>query len=267
MGGIRNGGRASMKIGKAVLSVGLLVIAGLGSSVAQGTNEGRFSKIHFRAGTSLLVGNSAPALSRNLTSWGFGDDRRIWALFWSIPSSYPKVSNRARFDLQLEYSITRTIGLGLAVSSLANASGKGYDLLGILDDTGATFGNSLHVSVRGTAYFLSASYMPPPRSGQRFSPRVGLGVGVSDIEVAFETNIRGKVLEGKPLYGLAFVGLDCWLLRNWTIGVTLQYRYVPFRPGAFEISAEYGTVVTYQIPVSDYGLGGVDFGINMGLHF
>jgi len=254
-----------MKIGKAVLSVGLLVIAGLGSSAAQGTQEGRFSKIHFRAGTWLLVGNSAPALSRNLTSWGFGDDRRTWAVFWSIPSSYPKVSNRARFDLQLEYSITRTIGLALAVSSLANASGKGFDLLGI-DWLGHSLGNSLHVSVRGTAYFLSASYMPPPRSGQRFSPRVGLGVGVSDIEVAFETNIRGKVFEGKPLCGLVFAGLDCWLLRHWTVGLTLQYRYVPsFKPGAFEISAEY--MKTYKIPDSDYDLDGVAFGINMGLHF
>ena len=85
-----------MKIGKAVLSVGLLVIVGLGSSAAQGTQEGRFSKIHFRAGTWLLVGNSAPALSRNLTSWGFGDDRTT---LWIFTTHYPRVSNRARFDL------------------------------------------------------------------------------------------------------------------------------------------------------------------------
>jgi hypothetical protein len=116
--------------------------------------------------------------------------------------------------------------------------------------------------------------MPPPRPGQRFSAHVGLGAGMSDIKVAFETNIEHKVLEGKPLSGLVFAGLDYWLFRSLSISVTLQYRYVPFRPGAFEISAEYlnynlgeTMVVTYQIPVSDYGLDGVDFGINVGLHF
>jgi hypothetical protein len=262
-----------MKIGKAVLAAGLLVIAGLGSIAAQGTDEGRFKRIHFRAGTSLLASAFSSTLSRDLESWSFGDDRVDWFLFWTITTHYPRVSSRARFDLQLEYSITREFALGLAVSSLGNASGKGYDLLGI-DEDGVSFGNSLAASVRGTAYFLSGSYMPLPRPSSRFSPRVGLGVGMSDIEVALETNIERKALKGKPLSALVFAGLDYWPFQSLSIGVTVQYRYVPFKPGAFEISAEYMnyyidemTVVAYQIPVSDYGLDGVAFGISVGLHF
>jgi hypothetical protein len=260
-----------MKTTNAVLLIGLLAFAGLGSAMAQGTEAGANKKFHLRLGTSFLV-SSPSALSDDLTSWGFSDDRVAWALFWTITTHYPRVSNRARFSLQLEYSITRMISLGLAVSSLANASGKGYDLRW-MDEDGISMGNSLHASVRGTAYFMSASYMPPPRSGQRFSPRVGLGVGVSDIEVAFETNMEGKVLEGKPLSGLAFAGLDYWPFRGVSIGVTLQYRYVPFRPGAIEISAEYMDrylvemqVATYQIPVSNHGLDGLACVINVGLH-
>jgi hypothetical protein len=253
-----------MKIGKAVLAAGLLVIAGLGSLAAQGTDEGRFKRIHFRAGTSLLASGFPSTLSRDLESWGFGDDRTTWALFWTITTHYPRVSSRARFDLQLEYSITREFALGLAMSSLGNASGKGYDFVGIFDWAGDSIGNSLAASVRGTAYFLSASYMPLPRPTSRFSPRAGLGVGMSDIEVALETNIERKVLKGKPLSALAFAGLDYWPFQSLSIGVTLQYRYVPFKPGAFEISAG---DVTYQIPDSDYGLDGVVFGISAGLHF
>ena len=264
-----------MKVGKAVLAAGLLLIAGLSPLRAQGTSEGRFSRIHFRAGTSLVAPSSAPALSRDLERWGFGDDRADWALFWTITTHYPKAHNHgAPFDLQLEYSLTRKIALGLAVSSLANGSGKGYDRLGPLEGDGVSFGNSLNATVRGTAYFLSASYMPLPRSDRPFSPRLGLGVGTSDIEVVLETNIDRKVLKGKPLCGLALAGLDYWPLRNVTIGVTLQYRYVRFRPGAFEISAEYTNYytgeladVTYQIPASEYIPDGVAFGIGVGLHF
>lgn len=262
-----------MKVGKAVLAAGLLAIAGLGSLGAQGIAEGRFSRVHVRAGTSFLASGFAPALSRDLERWGFGDDRADWALFWTITTHYPKAHNDGvPFDLQLEYSITRKIALGLAMSSLANGSGKGYDRRG--DEDGVSFGNSLHAGVRGTAYFLSASYMPLPSPGRRFSPRAGLGAGTSAIEVVLETSTDRKVLKGKPLCGLALVGLDYWPLRNMTIGVTLQYRYVRFRPGAFEISAEYMdynidqmTDVTYQIPASDYVPNGVAFGISAGLHF
>jgi len=249
-----------MKTANVVLAVGLLAFAGFESAIAQGTDEGRFKRIHFRAGTPLLASGFTSTLSWNLKRWGFGDDRTT---LWIFKSHYPRVSNRARFDLQLEYSITREFALGLAMASLGNASGKGYDLLGI-DWLGSSFGNSLHASVRETAYFLSASYMPPPRSGQRFSPRVGLGVGLSDIEVAYETNIERKILEGKPLCGLVFAGLDYWPSRSLSVGLTLQYRYVPFKPGALEISAEY--MKTYKIPDSDYDLYGVAFGISVGLH-
>ena len=261
-----------MRVGKAALAAGLLVIAGVGSLGAQGIAEGRFSRIHLRAG--LLGSGFASTLSGDLERWGFGDDRASWALFWTITTHYPKAHNDgAPFDLQLEYSVTRKLALGLAVSSLANGSGKGYDRLGG-DEDGVSFGNSLNAGVRGTAYLLSASYMPLPSQGRRLSPRVGLGVGTSAIEVDLETSTDRKVLKGKPLCGLALVGLDYWPFRNVTIGMTLQYRYVRFRPGAFEISAEYMdfnigqmTDVTYQIPASDYVPNGVVFGIGVGLHF
>jgi hypothetical protein len=262
-----------MKATNVVLAVGLLAFAGLGSAMAQGTEGGAIKKFHLRFGTPLLA-SSGSALSDDLTSWGFGDDRTVWALFLPFTTSHPHVSNRPRFDLQVEYSITRTISLGLVVSSLANASGAGYDLLkGPAEGVNST-GNNLDASVRGTAYFLSASYTPPPGPGRRFSPRVGLGMGMSDIKVVIETNIERKVLEGKPLCGLVFAGLDYWPFRSLSIGVTLQYRYVPFRPGAIEISAEYMDyyldemlVATYQIPVSNYGLDRLAFGISVGLHF
>jgi len=266
-----------MKALKTIIAIGLLSFAGLGvaESRPQEAQDERFARIHFRAGISIVTTGFPSALSGDLDRWGFGDDSYTSLLITYITTHYPRVSSQLRYDLQVGYSITRKIALGLTVLSLANARGKGYDYLGTVDDYHLyDMGNILHVSVRGTAYLLGASYMPAPSEGRRFSGRAGLGVGMADIKTTFETNIETKVFKGHPLCGLAFAGLDVRVYSPLTVGLTVQYRHAAFHTGEFEISSEYQdynldemVVKPYQIPSSGYGLSGLELGMGIGLHF
>jgi hypothetical protein len=141
-----------MKVRQTVLAAGLVAFVGLGSVLAQGTQgtgEARFRKFHIRAGFSLLASDILePKLYRELDDWGFGEVPEGPDGLWIM---YPQVSGQTRIDLQVDYSATPAIALGLAVS-VNNTSCKGYNF-----DV-----QTLDASVKGTALFLTASYSPPP---------------------------------------------------------------------------------------------------------
>lgn len=263
-----------MKALKIIIATGLLSFTGLKVAEArpQEAQVGRFARIHFRAGISLVTTGFPSALSRDLDRWGFGDDSYTWIFITYITTHHPRISSDTRYDLQAEYSITRKIALGLTVLSLGKARGDGYDYLGPGVQDPLDMGNTLDVSVRGTAYLLGASYSPALSAGRRLSARAGLGVGIADVETTFETNIETKVFKGKPLCGLVLAGFDLRVFSPLTIGLTVQYRYVPFKTREFEISSEYQdyynmVVKPYQIPSSGYGLSGLGLGMGIGLHF
>jgi hypothetical protein len=262
-----------MKALMTIIVIGLLSFTGLEAAVArpQEAQDGRFARIHLRAGISLVTTGFPSALSRDLDRWGFGDDSYTWFIIY-ITTHHPRISSDTRYAFQAEYSITRKIALGLTMLSLGKARGDGYDYLGPVGQDPLDMGNTLDVSVRGTAYLLGASYSPALSAGRRLSARAGLGIGIADVETTFETNIETKVYKGKPLCGLVLAGLDLRVFSPLTVGLTVQYRYVPFKTGEFEISSEYQdyynmVVKPYQIPSSGYGLSGLELGMGIGLHF
>jgi opacity protein-like surface antigen len=258
-----------MRTVKTFLALGLLAFAGLRAEAAPAGGSWQPRRIHIWSGLSL----SSPNMSQELTRWGFGDDHRVDIFFGYITVHYPHIhTNKPRLDLRVEYSLTPRIALGLAVASLGNVDGRGYDLHGFYDGED-DMGNFLDVKARGTAYFLTASYIPPPTEARRFSPRFGLGVGMSDVKLAFETNVDSVSFDKNPFCGLAFAGLDFWPLTSLTVGVSLEYRYVAIRPRAFDITATYtdywmggNFTVTYPIESSSYSLGGLVVGITLGVH-
>jgi opacity protein-like surface antigen len=259
-----------MRAVKIFLGLGLLAFAGLRAEAAPAGGSRQPGRIHIWSGLSL----SLPDMAGELKRWGFGDVHRVDILIGYFTDHYPHIHmNKARLDLRVEYSLTQRVALGLAVASLGNVDGRGYDLHGYYDDAD-DMGNFLDVQARGTAYFLTASYIVPPAEARRFSPRFGFGVGTGDVKLAFETNVDSVNFDKNPFCGLAFAGLDYWPFRSLTVGVSLEYRYVAVQPRAFTITATYtdywmgGTyTVTYPIESSDYSLGGLVFGITLGVHF
>jgi hypothetical protein len=250
-----------MKVGQAVLAAGLVAFVGLGSVLAQGTqgtSEARFRKFHIRAAISFLASDiMEPKLFRELDDWGFGEVPEGPDGLWIM---YPQLSGQERIDLQVDYSATPAIALGLAVS-LNNTSCSGYSF-----DV-----QELDARVKGTALFLTASYMPPTKHG-RFVPRAGLGAGVNLGQATFETNMETRTFKKSTLSGLTFIGLDYRVLSGLTVGLLMQYRYIPFKTEAFEISGQYdsfGEIITATktIPAAGYGLSGFALGIEAGLHF
>jgi hypothetical protein len=261
---------------KTALVIGGLIFAGFGAAQgwAQDVRDGRFARLHLWVATSSAAGPRS-ALIRNLAGWGFGDDHHTYIIFGYLTKTYPRASNQVGLDLKVEYSVTRKIAVGLTVSSFAKANGKGYDFLGTLDDEYEyEMGNILHVDVRATAYLLSASYMPALSAGRRLAARAGLGVGIADVRLNFETNIENKTVEGKPLCGLLFAGLDCRVFSLLTLGLNVQYRYIPYDVGEVVISAQYTdyyagqpAVKAYTLSSASFGLGGLALGFGLGLHF
>jgi opacity protein-like surface antigen len=251
MGGSEEKGWSSMKFGKAILAAGLVVFSCLGPALAggtYGTEEAHFRRFHIWAGASALASDfSHPALYRDLKNWGFGEDsfEPMEGITW-----YPHVSGKTRIDLQVDYSATRSVALGLAVS-LNSTSCRGYNYeAGRLD-----------ASVRGTALFLTVSYAPAPSmQNRRFTQRAGLGAGINIGQAAFETSTETRTFNKNTFSGLVFAGLDYWFLSSLAVGLSIQYRYIPFKTAAFEITGR-------GIPAATYGLGGIAVGIEAGFRF
>lgn len=265
-----------MKALKTALAIGWLIFAGLGAAPgrAQEAGDGRFARLHVWAWPMFPASGPRSALIRNLAGWGFGDDHHTYIIIGYVTKTYPRASIHVGLDLKAEYSITRKIAVGLTVSSFAKANGKGYDFLGTLGDYYENeMGNILHIDVRGTAYLLSASYMPAPSAGRRVAARAGLGLGIADVRLNFETNIENKTVKGKPLCAFLLAGLDFRVFSPLTLSLIAQYRYVPYNAGEVVISAQYTdyyagqlAVKTYTLSSASYGLGGLAFGIGLGLH-
>jgi hypothetical protein len=166
-------------------------------------------------------------------------------------------------DFELAYSIDRAFTVGVAMCGLGQAEGTGRD--GSTDSGGfVVTGVLVGASANGRAYYVNAAYGPALKPGGRSGGRIGLGVGIADVEAVFETDVERQNMSRHPFCAQVFAGLDIWVVRFLTLGASVQYRYVPAFP-AFEIEDEFEN--RYSIPASSFGLGGLTVGVGLGLHF
>ncbi len=117
---------------------------------------------------------------------------------------------------------------------------------------------------------------------------MGTGIGLSVINLNFRTNNHGFYgypeiefdsinFSKKSLCFVAFGEYNFYFNRNLSIGVNVEYKYIPVRIEAFQLSASYGCMgddgyEQFHGSVLDFykhrvNFGGFGIGINLGFHF
>lgn len=208
-----------------------------------------------------------------------------------INDQFPYIKN-----LKIEYSINKKFALGFIFSPF-----KEYKLDGTIgarclvdyppfwENEYDNFGCCLLGDHKCNVYYFTAAYMPLPETFYKKSSfKIGTGVGLSVVDLNFRTNHHG--FSGYPeiefdsisssrksLCFCAFGEYDFYFNRNLSVGINVDYKYIPVRIDAFQLSASYGCFVSdeyvqFHSSVLDFpqytvNFGGYGIGINFGFHF
>ena len=229
---------------------------------------------------------------------GFGDTRpeEDWWFFGlelHFPSkSFPVVHRDlavAFRNVQLEYSLSRKLALGLNFSTLGRDETRGYKNI-LLLRAGQQYYSELYLkaSYKGTLYFLTAALMPLPDTFfSRVSFKLGAGVGMSGIRVNYRTSddelSEGEysdhvtVSKNRPAL-MGFLELSYFINRMWSLGLTARYQFVPITVPTSEMKGYYWdfdeaaqqlihSVMNVSVPEQRLNLGGLSIGLTFCLHF
>jgi hypothetical protein len=135
-------------------------------------------------------------------------------------------------------------------------------------------------------FVFSASWMPIPDPFlNKTGIKLGISTGISRIKLNYETSkwayseSEGENIE-KSKKGLVLAGfaeIDHYFNRHLSLGANAEYRYIPMRIKATQITGYYDDVddnmnlinssMLIDIPDNSMNLGGFRFGVNIGLHF
>jgi hypothetical protein len=120
---------------------------------------------------------------------------------------------------------------------------------------------------------------------EKSSFKVGAGIGLSAISLNFKTS-EWKYTEGKgdnisfsknSLDFIIFGEYDYYFNRHWSIGLNLDYKYVPVKIESFQLTGYYYDrdaqnnrklrSMIIDFPENKVNFGGLGFGVNFGFHF
>jgi len=206
------------------------------------------------------------------------------------PIEYPKASRKSAIhftDVRIDYSLNRSLVLGIGYAPLGNHSVSGYKNI-LIDVEGRTYYSDLFLNENysGETFYLSASWMPIPDPFlKKVGIKLGISAGISNIKLDYATSKYGSFNSGgenihfskKGLVLMGLAELDYYLIKNLSIGISAEYRYVPVRIDGTQITGYYDDVndnmelidsaMVLNIPEHELNLGGFCYGINLGFHF
>jgi hypothetical protein len=258
----------------------------------------KFSRIHLTVEPGYFNSSAVGDLKDLIESIGFGEDEHYSGGFFGGDSGvieYPDVTKNPVIyikDVRLEYSLSRKFSVGFAyfplgshrISGRKTIPGKDYRdwVLPEIYFQGKLEGNS---------YFITGSYMNVPDAFiKKHSFKLGVGLGYQKTKIDFFTSEykiwseedEGQIFEkvsfsNNGLCFLAFGEYDYYFNRHWSIGVNIDYKYIPYKMKAFQLRGGYHywkdsynllhDSILIDVPAHNVNFGGFGFGINLGLHF
>jgi len=275
--------------------------------MAKAHNAGakKFSRIHFSFIPGYFSSQGVNAFSKVFDSLGFGEDESYgsWVIFPGGIIEYPWIHQNPTFfirEIRLEYSFSRKIALGLSYSPLGSHRVAGRTVIPDKDYRWPDFQpeSYLNGKYKGNAYFFTASYGPLPDAFlKKTAFKLGVGAGYANVSGAFLASLYtlyGEEQENNPYYMidrtdftrhvLCFTTFGEFLYffsKKWSLGLNVDYKYVPCRWKASQLEAPFwyypasqfqgGTLVyesfTVNIPSGRFNAGGFGVGVNFGFHF
>jgi len=217
-------------------------------------------------------------------SWGFGDSEVLYGWYENGKAIiYPSGESKNTFllkNIKIEYSISKKFALGFMFTPLRSYEVKGYKHMKTLpgefyypQDSGIFMTGVFS----GNTYYLVVSYMPVPDVFLKKSTiKIGAGVGWSDID--FNIIISEKIQFSKK--DLTYYGLleyDYYFNPHLSIGLNIDYKYIPFKTDAFQSTAVYDDIdknhnrfansIVINFSEEKINFGGFGAGISLGFHF
>jgi hypothetical protein len=253
----------------------------------------KFSRVHITFDPGYFNSHGVKDYFEIFKGRGFGDTRPGGAffIFSSEPKDFPRVAKDPVIylkDIRLEYSISEKFALGVGYSPLGEHEVHGYKYILISREEGQYF-KDLYLlgGYSGSVYYFTGALMPIPDAFlKKSSFKLGAGIGLSSINLNFRTSdweyTAGKgdniSFSKNSLVLTAFVEYDYYFNRHWSIGLNIDYKYIPVKVEAFQLTGyyavgydqEFNTIYSSMIidfPGERVNFGGFGTGINFGFHF
>ena len=269
--------------------------------------EGRVtSRWHISIIPGIFYSQGGGKLARVINRIGFGDTKAyspyyVW-LFGTQPGGshkHPSKDPASHFvwkDIRIEYSLNQKLAVGLAYSPLGRKTvyeprGKhritGFKYMERIENSfDEWYDNGVHLysGFWGNAYFMTAAFVPLPDAiNKKMMFKLGAGVGFGSIHAAFSeeaenSSLTAKVDERKFTRKIpsltVFMQFDHLLGRHLSLGLNLDFKYVPFHVDAFKLTVPYTFYSTHEtvmvaadIPGFRMNIGGFGAGVSLGYHF
>lgn len=235
----------------------------------------KISRFHLAIDSGFFYTRGTEELKGIYKTWGFANR--------TPPVGYSHDYHPLK-NIQVEYSITNKLAIGLLYTKLGRFKVQGYNYIKQFNlkywfmptmTTGVS-GLTLTGEFNGDAYFLTAAFMPVPDGFLRKDMfKVGGGLGLSDINLRF---IVGETIDcsKKPLSIMAFAECDHFFNTFLSFGLNIDYKFIPFKINSFrsigyyhDSDAQYNDIVRSMIidfSRQTANFGGLGWGINFGLH-
>ena len=257
----------------------------------------KFSRIHISVRPSYFSSQGATDTIDFFNKIGMGDTKPggtvsfLWMSFGSYgPTDYPKENRESAIlfaDVRIDYSLNRNLALGIGYTPLGKHSVTGYKKI-LIDVEGKTYYSDLFLkeNYSGETFYLSASWMPIPDPFlKKVGIKLGISAGISNLKLDYATSKYAySESEGENIKfskkGLVLMGLaelDYYLIKNLSVGVSAEYRYIPIRIDGTQITGYYDDLndnmelidssMVFNVPERKLNLGGFCYGIKLGLHF
>jgi hypothetical protein len=257
----------------------------------------KFSRFHLTLGPGYFESNSFRGFKELMINSQFADTKPGGhAYFFGLDfgsydaKDYPRNIEDQKWyfkDIRVEYSLSRSLMLGLGYAPLGSHSSHGYRYIPIDD----RYYSELYLigDYTGSFYYLSGAWMIMPDGFLRkTSLKIGAAAGVSSARMAFQvsqyaylgSNTPGSRVDfnkTSPAF-MAFTELNYFFNRHWSIGLNADYKYVPVKLSGFQMSGQYavdyiaGQGNIYESMLVECSgcsidLGGYAFGLHFGFHF
>ncbi|MGB2764622.1 MAG: hypothetical protein WBC02_05650 [Candidatus Aminicenantaceae bacterium] len=264
----------------------------------QKPRSSKFSRFHFTFNPGYFNSHGVKDYSGYFKDWGFGDTKpggELMLFFVSFgsygPTDFPQVAKDPVIffkNIRIEYSINQKFALGVGYFPLGEHEIHGYKYVTVYKE-GRQYYTDLYLlgNYSGSVYYITGAWMPIPDAFLRKSSfKLGAGIGISNLNLDFRTS-EWRFSGGKgdninfSKNGLTFIAFgeyDYFFNRHWSVGVNIDYKYIPVKIEDFQLTGYYVgdydeqfnmiySSMILNFPEKRVSFGGFGFGINFGLHF
>lgn len=258
---------------------------------------GKFRRLHLTYRPGYSESQAASGCTDLFKGIGFGDTRPAQTLsffgfsFGTVEATrFPTVTKRSdtTYGLQVDYSLTRKLAVGLGTSSLGKSEVTGFRFIPI-ERGGRNYYSELYLNANfsGRLYYFMISWMPLPDVFLRkISFTLGAGAGLGHLNCRYVISMYSSSTEPSDQEHfskntLALIGLaelSYFLSRTMSLGLSAEYQYAPVgvKIGTFGLAGSYFDAdETFQliespmpvtVPQHKLNPGGFRIGLSIGFH-